>query len=369
MSIYVRTALAAVLAPAAALGALWGADQAGFAGGGGAITAAPAQAVAPEAQLQPSRYDLFSPPAADNAAAAVNSACGFAPSLTGGGSRIWFAGDPAEGVMIDSARDGAEGEDGALTRYTARADAVHAFAQDGELFVQAGHADRDGLEGRVWLLDAGGEPTFSGPVMARGRVALACQDAQGAANLLNAALASAGGPADPVRAAVRAFEIGDGVPEWDHPRVDAFVSACTPDAALADMPAAAPFVLMAQYDADARFGDSIVHEMSGESLGGSPEPMVYVTLANLTNAPNYGYVRTMRIPISWSDLVRGDDAVTLIFRFEAIESRQWLIESNGARAHGMGADALSSVRLACADPEAGAAALEAVRDQAETGAQ
>ena len=366
MSFVMRTALAAVLAAAAALGALWGA---GFVLSGEAVTET-AAAQASEAAPGPaspaglSRYDRFSAPAGDDRAAAVNAACGFSPSLTGGGTRIVMAGDPLDQVLIERAEDAGEGEDGAFTRFTARADAVHGFARDGELYIQAGHDDRDGLQGRVWLLDASGEPTFSGPILARGRMALGCDDASTAAAAFNAALAPAGGPAEPVRAGVRAFQIGDGVAEWDYPSVDGFVAACTPDAALADLPAGAPFVLRAEYDAEARYGEAIVHDMSDESLAGSPEPMAYVTIADLTGAPDTADLRKLSVPLSWSDLVASDGAVGLVYRFSAVEARQWMIEANGARTHSMGAGAFGDIRLPCADPQAGAAALRALRERA-----
>ncbi|MEQ8434133.1 MAG: hypothetical protein RIA71_07815 [Oceanicaulis sp.] len=356
MSLFVRTAVAVVLAPAAAVGALWGADL--LLGGEGAGEAAPAP------EVQPSRYDLFSPRPGDDRAAAVNAACGFAPSLTGGGTRIVMWGDPLDQIHIDRARDGAEGADGTFTRFAADPRAVHAFARNGELYVQAGHEDRDGLEGRVWMLDASGEPTFSGPQMPRGRMALTCDDAQGAAEAFNAALAPVGGPAEPVRAGVRAFQVGGGYDEPPLVSGDAFVSACTPEAVLADLTADAPFVLTADYDAEARYGDGIINDMSGESLEGVAEPMVHVTIADLTAAPDYADLLSYSLPLSWSDLAPGEGAVAVIYRFEAVGAHQFMIAPNGARPHSMGAGVYADVSLPCADPQAGIAALRDLRDRA-----
>ncbi|MCR9129620.1 MAG: hypothetical protein NXI12_08870 [Alphaproteobacteria bacterium] len=358
MKLVFRAAAAVVVTPALSVGALLAADQLTPAEGNAAGTP-----VYGDRQASPSRYDLFSPPSPDEAAA-VNAACGFSRSLTGGGHLVRLNGDPVDTVLIDAADDGGAGEDGTLRRFYARADAVHAFAYEGELYIQAGHTDRDGFDGRVWLLNDNGEASFSGPLLSRGRIALPCDDAYSAAELFNDVIASGDDlVADPIRAAVRAFEIGDGVPEWELPRVDALVSACTPDAALADLPSDAPFVLTAEYDADARLGEEIVHDMSGESLAGVAEPMVQVVIADLTDTPDYGYIRNLSIPLSWSFLPQGDGAVSPVFRFEAIETREWLIEANGARLHGMGTGAVSDASIPCADPEAGAAALQALRER------
>ncbi len=366
MDLVIRTALAAVLAPVAAVGTLWGADF--VLGGAGEVETAPASEAAAEPALpaEPSRYDRFRPAQAYDRAAAVNAACGFSPTLTSGGTRIVMAGDPLDRVFIERAEDGGEGQDGTFTRFRARAGAVHAFARNGEFFVQAGHEERDGLEGRVWTLDASGEPTFSGPLAARGRMAMTCEDAPAAAEAFNAALAPAGGPAEPVRAGVRAFQIGSGFDEPPHASAVAFVSACTPEAVLADLPAGAPFVLTAEYDAEARYGDGVVNVMSGESLEGTLEPMVRVTIADLTAAPDYADLLSYSLPVSWSDLVAGNGAVAVIYRFEAVTARQFMIAPNGARPHSMGAGVYADVSLPCADPEAGAAALRALRAHAET---
>ena len=198
----------------------------------------------------------------------------------------------------------------------------------------------------------------------RGRVALACEDAQAAVDLINGELARPGHTADPVRAGVRAFEIGDGVEDWVYPRVDAFVDACTPEAVLAGLPAGASFVLTAEHDAQARFGESIVHAMSGESLAGSAEPMIYVVLAEIDEATGFAGIRKLHIPLSWSDLPHGEGAVSPVFRYEAIEVRGWTIEPDGARGHGESAGGVESVSIPCADPQAGAEALEAFRDEA-----
>lgn len=366
MSVFVRAAVAAVLAPAAAVAALLGAgllpgaDAAGLAARDGDVAGDGEQAAAAE----PSRYDRFSPPAADNLADAANAACGFAPSLSSGGTRIEIAGAPSHSLSILLAQDAGQGADGVLRSFTARADAVHAFARSGELFVQTGHTDRDGFTGRVWTLNEAGEPAYSGPLLERGRVVLACEDPQAAADLINGELARSGHVADPVRAGVRAFEIGDGVEDWVYPRVDAFVDACTAGATLAGLPAGAPFVLTAQYDAQARFGESIEHAMSGESLAGSAEPMIYVVLAEIDDATGFAEIRKLHIPLSWSDLVYGEGAVSPVFRFAAIEVRGWTIEPDGARGHGQSAGGVESVAVPCADPQAGAEALEAFRDEA-----
>ena len=374
MSVFVRVAVAAVLAPAAAVAALLGADLLPGAGadaagaGTGAGLAAQDEDVAEDRQqaaaVGPSRYDRFSPPPADNLAAAANAACGFAPSLSAGGTRIEIAGTPSHSLSILRAEDGEDGADGVFRSFTARTDAVHAFARFGELYLQTGHTDRDGFAGRVWTLDEAGEPTFSGPLLERGRVALACEDAQAAVDLINGELARPGHTADPVRAGVRAFEIGDGVEDWVYPRVDAFVDACTPEAVLAGLPAGASFVLTAEHDAQARFGESIVHAMSGESLAGSAEPMIYVVLAEIDEATGFAGIRKLHIPLSWSDLPHGEGAVSPVFRYEAIEVRGWTIEPDGARGHGESAGGVESVSIPCADPQAGAEALEAFRDEA-----
>ena len=362
MGLFVRTMLAGALSLVVAMVALLGVDWVLSSDEGGALAQSRASSAtagsgldAPEAL---SRFDRFiAPDGGENRASAANAACGFANSLIPGGTLIRIAGSPEASVGVYRAD---QGDSGALRSFTASATAVHAFADLGSLHIQAGHTDRDGFNSRVFVLDEEGFPTFSDPLLARGSIALECENAQAAADILNAEFVRSGGDADPVRAGVRAFEIGDGVPAWEYPRVDAFVSACTPEQTLAELPAAEPFVLNAEYDASARYGEYIMHDMSGESLAGTLEPMVYVTIAEIDEGAGFATLNDYRIPLNWSFLPVDEESVSPVFRFSAIEVTSFSIGPNGARGHSEGGDGVESVRIPCTDPAAGAAALEAL---------
>ena len=362
MGLFVRTMLAGALSLAVAIGALLGADFVLASDEGGAL----AQSRAPSATAgsgldapeELSRFDRFiAPDGGENRASAANAACGFSNSLNPGGTLLRIAGSPEASVGVYQAD---AGDSGALRSFTASIAAVHAFADMGSLYIQAGHEDRDGLNSRVFVLDEDGFPTFSDPLLVRGGIAVGCDNAQAAADILNAEFARSGSDADPMRAGVRAFEIGDGVPAWNYPRVDAFVSACTPEQTLAELPAGEPFVLNAEFDASARYGEYIVHDMSGESLAGTLEPMVYVTIADIDEETGFAALNEYRIPLNWSFLPVDEESVSPIFRFSAIEVTSFSIGPNGARSHSEGGDGIESVRIPCTNPEAGAAALEAL---------
>ena len=379
MSMVLRAVLGAVVSAAAAIGVVSAADwiAADRAPAEGAQVEqgereTPAMAAdTPDSTLdaagpepaEPTRFDRFiNPEGAPNRAAQANAVCGYSRSLSPGGTVIRIIGTPAVNLTLNRA-DAGDGE--VLRTFSASADAVHAFAtSDGSLIIQAGHSDRDGLNGRVFVLDEDGFPTFSEPLLQRGRIALACDDAAAAAEILNTVFAELGEPVDPVRAGVRTMQVGDGVDSWEYPVAEGVVEACTSEQTLAELPAGALFLLTAEFDVNARYGELMEHDMSGESLAGVEEPMVYVTLASIDEESGFGNLTRYRVPVSWSFLPVGEDAVSPVFRFSAIEVRSWTISPDGWRSHSIEGDPVESVSIPCDDPDAGAAALEAVRETA-----
>lgn len=361
MIMVVRAVLGAGLACAAALGALIGWDQVSSPSEPGQVAQAAVNSPAPDPAAPPpaTRFDRFiAPDGGENLASAANAACGYSQSLSAGGTLLRVAGEPERGLGVYQAD---AGDGGALRSFTAPAGAAQAFVDDGgSLYIQTGAEARNGFNSRVFVLDEEGFPTFSEPMQARSRIALECADPQGAADQLNSLFAESGGGVDRVRAGVRAFEVGRA--PWIYPRVEAFTAACTSDQTLADLPADALFVLKTEFHADAVYGDSIENHISGEYLGGTPEPMIYVTLASINDERELADIHQYSIPLFWSFLPLDETTVSPVFRFDAIEARGWVIGPDGERGHSLGGSGVESVRIPCRDPAAGAAALEAVRD-------
>lgn len=311
---------------------------------------------------EPTRFDRFIDPEGEaNRAAAANAVCGYSESLSPGGALIRIVGTPPANLLVHQA-DGGDG--GVLRTFSTAAGGAHAFSSGGSLIIQAGHTDRDGLNGRVFVLEEDGFPSFSEPLLERGGLALGCDEAAAAAEILNAVLAEAGETVDPVRAGVRAMEVGDGVESWEYPAAEGAVEACTSDQTLAELPAGEPFLLTAEFDLNARYGELMEHDMSGESLAGVEEPMVYITLASIDQDSGFGALNRYQVPVSWSFLPTGENDVSPVFRFRAIEVRSWTIAPDGSRSHGLEGDPVESVSIPCENPAAGAAALEAVRQAA-----
>ncbi|MGX6648008.1 hypothetical protein ACWCOP_08695 [Maricaulaceae bacterium MS644] len=365
MSILIRAALAAGLSAVAATAAVLGADWAvgevsGAAPGPASSEAAPQPPAEPPAEL--TVFDRFI--GADgtvNRAAAANRACGFSESLGAGGTQFQL-GDGEPGAFLLYTAD--HGEQPALRSYSAQADAVHAAAslEDG-LMLQTAHTDLDGFNSRVFVLDETGYPTFSEPLLERARMYVSCDDPQAAASLLNAEFARSGAQVDPVRSGVRAFKIGDGVDSWNNPKLDEVVAACTPQAMLADMAPDQRFLLDVAYDEDARFGEEMVHEMSGESRAGSSESMVYLTTATVNDEARGAQIELLRAPLSWHDLLADGDRLSVVFRWEAIERVYFSVWEDGSRSHSESAGGVRSVDVPCADAETAVSLLEALRDE------
>lgn len=369
MSILIRAALAAGVSTVAATAVVLGADWAIGEASGMAPDPAPNEAAMQppadppaERPADPTVFDRFiGSEGTVNRAADANRACGFSESLAVGGTQFRLGdGEPGSFLLYTADPGGMS----ALRSYSAQADAVHAAAslEDG-LMLQTAHTDLDGFNSRVFVLDETGFPTFSEPLLERARMYVSCDDPQAAATLLNAEFARSGAQVDPVRSGVRAFKIGDGVESWDNPKLDDVVAACTPQAMLADMAPDQRFLLDVEYDEDARFGDEMVHEMSGESRAGSSEPMVYLTTATVNGANNSAQIERLRVPLSWHGLLADGDRLSVVFRWEAIERVYYSVWEDGSRSHSESAGGVRSVDVPCADAETAVSLLEALRDE------
>lgn len=361
MSILIRAALAAGVSTVAATAAVLGADWAIGEGSGTAHGPAPSEAEMQPA-AEPTVFDRFiGSDGTLNRAAAANRACGFSESLGAGGTQFQLGGGEPGSFLLYTAD---HGEQPALRSYSAQADSVHAAAslEDG-LMVQTAHTDLDGFNSRVFVLDETGFPTFSEPLLERARMYVSCDDPQAAASLLNAEFARSGAQVDPVRSGVRAFKVGDGVVSWYNPKLEDVVAACTPQAMLADMAPNQRFLLDVAYDEDARFGEEMVHEMSGESRAGASEPMVYLTTATLNDESRAAQIELLRVPLSWHGLVADGDRLSVVFRWEAIERVYFSVWDDGSRSHSESAGGVRSVDVPCADVETAVSLLEALRDE------
>jgi hypothetical protein len=330
MNIVARVAIAAGVSVVAATGAILGAEQ---------VMPAAMQAhsaVQPEAGARPPAemtvFDRFvGVNDLTDAAGPASRACGFSGSLQPGSAVFWL-GEPPETFSITLA---SPGELPAVFRFSAGVDALHAFASEGELYLQTGHRNPIGFEGRVWTLNEAGEPYYSGPVRPRARITIACDDAEQAASHLNAAFARSGVPTDPVRASVRAFTIGDGEMETLRPHLDDFIGACTPPSVIEALPAGRQFVLDAVYDEEARYGEAMGQHMSGELRAGSARPMVYVTLAALDAGSGFARLETLRIPFNWHDVIHDGERLSMVYRPDDLEVVSRTIEADGSRSDGI----------------------------------
>jgi len=291
-----------------------------------------------------------------NRAAAANAACGFGDSLSAGDSGFWFVGDGPGTLGIyrtepDEAR--------VLRSFTASGDNLLAYSNEyGELFIQTGDGS---FNSRTFVLDESGEVTFTEPLLERARIALTCDDASAAANALNAEFAASGAAVDPIRSGLNAFVVGDGYEDWLYPRVEGLVEACAPAGGVLALEDGRTTLIAAEFDMDARFGEAIYHDMSGESLAGSSEPMLYLTLATVHSDTEHGEITYYRAPLSWRDLLAEDGAFALIYRYEAMEQIGFTVNADGARSHSDSVGGVSDASFACADS---ARAVEILRELA-----
>lgn len=355
MNIIARVVIAAGVSVVAATGAILAAEQVMPAATRAQSASQPEAGVPAPAEM--SVFDRFVGVGdLTDAAGLASQACGYSGSLQPGGA-LFRLGEPPETFSVSLARPG---ELPAVFRFSAGADALHAFAREGELYLQTGHRNPIGFEGRVWTLNEAGEPDYSGPVQSRARIAVACDDAGQAASLLNAAFARTGVHTDPVRAGVRAFTIGDGEMEAWLPRLDDFIAACTPAPVIEELPAGRQFVLDAVYDEEARYGAAMGQHMSGELRAGTAQPMVYVTLAELDAGGGYARLETLRIPFSWHDLVPGEGHLSVVYRPDDLEVIRRIIAADGSRNDGLSSGPARTARMPCADPAAARTILREV---------
>lgn len=353
MSIVIRAVIAAGVSVVAATGAILAAEQVMPAVMQPQSVSQPQAGVPAPAEM--SVFDRFVGVGdLTDAAGLASQACGYSGSLQPGGALFWL-GEPPETFSVNLARPG---ELPAVFRFSAGADALHAFASDGELYLQTGHRNPIGFEGRVWTLNEAGEPDFSGPVQTRARIAVACDDAGRAASLLNAAFARSGVPTDPVRAGVRAFMIGDGDDEARLPRLDDFIAACTPAPVIEELPAGRQFVLDAVYDEEARYGEAMGEHMSGERRAGTARPMVHVTLAAVDAGGGLARLETLRIPFGWHVVLPDDGRVSVVYRADDLEVISHTVEADGSRTLGVSSGPVQSASMPCVNPEAAAAILD-----------
>ena len=300
----------------------------------------------------------------ENRAAAANAACGFGESLSAGENGFWFVGDAPGNLGVYRAEPG---EDHVLRSFTASADNLIAYSNEyGELFVQTGGG---AFNSRTFVLDEAGEVIFTEPLLERARIALTCDDATAAANALNAEFVASGAAVDPIRSGLNAFVVGDGYEDWVYPRVDGLVEACAPAGGVAALEEGQLTLLSAEFDAEARFGDEIYHEMSGESLSGAPEPMVYLTLGRVDSASGYGGISVYSAPLSWRALLADQESFALVYHFEAMELVDFTISGDGSRSHSQSMGGVLDESFPCADPERAVSILEQLADDSRAAGQ
>ncbi len=291
-------------------------------------------------------------------AAAANAACGFGDSVSAGETGFWYVGDAPGNLGIYRAE---AGEGGVLRSFTASGDNLLAFSsQYGELFVQTGEG---AFNSRTFVLDDAGEVIFTEPLLERARIAMTCDDASTAADALNAEFAASGANLDPIRSGLNAFVVGDGYEDWTYPRVEGLVAACAPAGGVAAIEEGQLTLINAEFDVDAQFSDMIYHDMSGESLSGSPEPMVYLTLGRVDSGSGYGDIQVYSAPLSWRALLADEDAFALVYHFAAMERVGFTISGDGSRSHSQSAGGVTDASFPCADPERAVAILERVADE------
>lgn len=323
-----------------------------------AATPSQAEVAAPSQPRAPSPYDRFLQlPFGGNDAAAANAACGFSETLSPGGTYIAYGGAEGSGMSISMAD---QGESSVLKRFTASGYDVLAYAQDGELVIQAGAENATFFYARTYVLNADGDVTYTEPMLERARIFLGCEDAQLAADFLNAEIQASRPAPDPIRSGLHAFLVGDGYADWVNPSVEGLVQACTPQTGIDTLAMGQTALLGAEFDAEARYGDDIYHEMSGESRSGTLEPMVYLTL--MTPGSDYGSIRYLRAPLSWRALLAGEGVVSLVYYFEALEVVGFSVFNDGSRSHSESAGGVLSTQFPCADPESAVAILQQLKD-------
>ena len=352
MGAFSRAAIVLGVTLAGSVAAVFGADALRDAG----YLAEPGEAGAPAAVAPAATpFDRFIQASGlQNQATAANAACGFGESLSAGESGFWLVGD-APGVL--GVYRAEAGEAHVLRSFTASADNLVAYSEYGELFVQTG----DGaFNSRTFVLDEAGEVIFTEPLLERARIALTCEDAQAAATELNTLFRASGPAVDPIRSGLNAFVVGDGYEDWVYPRVDGLVEACAPAGGAVPLEDDRTTLIAAEFDMDARFGEAIYHDMSGESLAGSSEPMLYLTLATVHSATEHGEITYYRAPLSWTDILAGDDVVSLIYRYEAMEQIGFAVFADGARSHSESAGGVMDASFPCADPQQAVEILRAV---------
>ena len=358
MGSFTRAALVLGVTLAGSVAAVFGADAlrgAGYLPEPDATASAGAEAEAETAMLSATPYDRFIQASdLENRAAAANAACGFGESLAAGGSQFQLVGD-APGVL--GLYQAQPGEGQVLRSFTAPADMLVAYSEYGELYVQTG----DGaFNSRTFVLDDTGEVIFTEPLLERARIVLTCEDAPAAATQLNTLFRASGPAMDPIRSGLNAFVVGDGYEDWQTPPVEGLVEACTPEGGAAALEDGQTTLLAAEFDAEARFGEAIFHEMSGGSLEGSSEPMLYLTLGTVHRATEHGEITYYRAPLSWRDLVAGEHAFSLFYRYEAMEQIGFAVFADGARSHSESAGGVRDASFPCADPERAVEILRAV---------
>ncbi|WP_421861288.1 hypothetical protein [Oceanicaulis sp.] len=363
MGAFTRAAMVLGVTLAGSVAAVFGADALRDAG----YLPQPNETGAPAADMSDTgpttriatRFDRFiQSPDLQNRAAAANAACGFGESLSAGETGFWYVGDAPGNLGLYRAESG---EGGVLRSFTASGDNLLAYSdQYGELFVQTGEG---AFNSRTFVLDEAGEVTFTEPLLERARIALTCDDAFAAADALNAEFAASGARVNPIRSGLNAFVVGDGYGYWDYPRVDGLVETCAPAGGVAALEEGQLTLISAEFDAEAQFSDMIYHEMSGESLSGVAEPMVYLTLARVDSASGYGDIQVYSAPLSWRALLADEDAFSLVYHFEAMELVGFTISGDGSRSHSEAVGGVLDARFPCADPERAVAILEQLADE------
>lgn len=364
-----RAALVLGVTLAGSVAAVFGADalrDAGYlpAPGEAGAPASAAPDTAPTARVA-TPFDRFIQASdLENRAAAANAACGFGESLSAGESGFWYVGDAPGTLGIYRAE---AGEGGVLRSFTASGDNLLAYSDlYGELFVQTGEG---AFNSRTFVLDDAGEVTFTEPLLERARIALTCDDASAAADALNAEFQASGARVDPVRSGLNAFVAGDGYEHWVYPRVDGLVEACAPAGGVAALEEGQLTLIAAEFDADAQFSDMIYHEMSGESLSGSPEPMVYLTLGRVDSASGYGDIEVYSAPLIWRALLADEGSFALVYHFEAMELVGFTISGDGSRSHSQSMGGVMDESFPCADPDRAVAILEQLADDSRAAGQ
>ncbi len=312
---------------------------------GPAVESAPVEATAFSVHMD--RY--VSP---ENLVAPINALCGFPNALMAEQSYLHMGTDGQTRSL--SVFEASGGEVLSYERRSAPAGSLYAYEEFGELVLQT---DGERFSTRVHVVEPDGEYGFSGPLEAKRYHRLTCADAAGAAQALNAIFEANGSDTDPGRGKVRSFavtsiwEVGDTL-------VD-FLDACTPTELYQELPVGRPILIDARFQPDGAYGN-VEHEMSGESLEGTPTQLLNLTIAEMFEG-NAANILNYAAPVEWSDLPTSTHGFGPSYRYGAVHAIGFSIEPDGSQSHSQDLGGVDFVDIPCSNVEAARAILDALR--------